>query len=155
SVTATQTAATPAPRLAIVDLLRGAAILAMIVYHAAWDLTYFRLIPVDVGLDPGWRWFAHIIAGTFLGLVGISLVLATRNGFRLRPYLRRLGILVAAAAAVTLVTWRIFPDEFVYFGILHVIALSSIVALPFLGLPPLIIALAAAACFAAPVYLTS
>ena len=41
-------------RLAIVDALRGAALIGMFVYHFSWDLLFFHLIGVDVGrIRPG------------------------------------------------------------------------------------------------------
>ena len=143
-------AAAPAARLPLVDMARGAAIVAMIVYHAAWDLSFFRLIPVDVGGSLGWSLFARAIAGSILAVVGISLVLATRRGLHLARFVRRLAILVAAAASITLVTWFVFPDSFIFFGILHSIAVASVLGLAFVRLPVAAVALAAAAVFVAP-----
>lgn len=140
-------------RWPLIDAARGVAILAMIVYHAVWDLGYFGLTGIDADEDPLWRWFAHVIAGTFLALVGIGLVLATRNGFRPRRYLRRLAIIVAAALLVTIGTYWVFPEAFVFFGILHCIAAASVLALPFLRLPIWLTAITAAICLAAPQFL--
>lgn len=145
----------PAPagrpfRLAVIDVARGVAILAMIVYHAGWDLSAYRLIDVDVAASLGWKIFARLIAGTFLALVGISLVLAARNGFRPAPYLRRLAIIVAAAAIVSLGTYWFLPGSFVFFGILHCIAATSVLALPFLRAPVWLTAVAAVAFLAGP-----
>jgi uncharacterized membrane protein len=149
--------ATPDPggRIAAIDALRGLAILAMIVYHFSWDLSYFGMISVDVVQDPGWKAFARMIAGSFIGLVGISLVLATRSGLRWRPYLRRLAIIVAAALLVTFGTWYLFPDAFVFFGILHLIAFASVAALPFLRLPIPIVFLVGAVVLALPFFVTA
>lgn len=144
-------AAAPVPsRLALVDLARGVALLAMFVYHFAYDLSYFRLIETDVVIEPGWRLFARCIAGSFLTIVGFSLVLATRKGLNRPAYLRRLAMVAGAAALVTLGTWFAMPQNFIFFGILHHIALASVLALPFLRLPTIIIALAAALAFALP-----
>jgi uncharacterized membrane protein len=128
-------------RIIAVDALRGMAIIAMIMYHFAWDLGFFGFISVDVAENLGWVVFARTIAGTFVGLVGVSLVLATRTGLRMRPYLRRLAIIISAAILVTLGTWWFLPQSFVFFGILHLIAFASVAALPFLFLPtPIILA---------------
>jgi len=151
----TATAATPAPRLAIIDVLKGVAIVAMIVYHFAWDLSAYQLVGVDVTHDPGWRLFARSIASSFLALVGINLVLALRNGFRPRPYVRRLAIILAAALLVSLGTWWLDPGTFVFFGILHMIFVASILALPFVRAPVWITLGAAAVFLAGPHFLTS
>jgi uncharacterized membrane protein len=148
-------AAERAPRLAIIDVLKGVAIIAMIVYHFAWDLSAYQLIAVDVTNDPGWRLFARSIASAFLALVGINLVLALRRGFRPRPYFRRLAIILAAALLVSLGTWWLDPGTFVFFGILHLIFVASILALPFIH-APLFVTLAAAVFFiAGPLFLAS
>ncbi len=143
------------PRLAVIDLARGVAIVAMVIYHTAFDLSDNGLIATNVIEDLRWKVFARLIAGTFLVLVGIGLVLATRSGFNRAAYLRRLGLIVGGAALVSLGTWWFDPSTFVFFGILHEIAAASVLALPFLLLPSWIVAVAAAAIVAAPWFLTS
>jgi len=143
-----------APRIAAIDALRGLAIAAMIVYHFSWDLSSFGFIAVDVIADPGWKAFARMIAGTFVALVGVSLVLATRKGLRRQPFLRRLAIIVGAALLVTLGTWYYFPNAFVFFGILHLIAFASVAALPFLRLPTAVVLPAAVVIFTLPFFFT-
>lgn len=137
-------------RIELVDLARGIALLAMFVYHFAYDLSYFRLIRVDVVTDPAWRAFARLIAGSFLAIVGFSLVLATRKGFDRGNYLRRVALIACAAVLVTCATWFALPDVFIFFGILHHIALASVLALPFLFLPTPVVAIAAVIVFALP-----
>lgn len=137
-------------RIELIDLGRGVALLAMFVYHFAYDLSFFRLVEVDVLSHPGWRAFARLIAGSFLAIVGFSLVLATRCGFDREAYLRRLALVACAAALVSFGTWFAIPGNFVFFGILHHIALASVLALPFLRLPPFALALSSAVCFVLP-----
>jgi uncharacterized membrane protein len=137
-------------RLPLIDAARGLAVVAMVIYHFSWDLRFFGYIAADVETDLGWRSFARTIAGAFLFLVGVSLVLSTRRGIDTRAFLKRLGIIVAAAAAITIVTWFVFPDTFIFFGILHHIALASVLGLAFLRLPACLVAATALACFAAP-----
>lgn len=142
------------PRLDIVDLARGLALLAMFVFHFAYDLSSFRLIDFDVQAEAGWRWFARLIAGSFLILVGVSLVLATRHGLNRQAYLKRLAMVAAAAGLVTLATFLAMPQSFIFFGILHQIALASVLALPFLRLPTFAVAVAALVVFAMPALVT-
>ncbi|WP_372422817.1 heparan-alpha-glucosaminide N-acetyltransferase [Salinarimonas chemoclinalis] len=137
-------------RFAAVDVARGAALVAMIAYHLAWDLWFYGLVAVDIPFDPGWRAFARSIAASFLILVGVSLVLAHDAGLDARAFLRRLAKVGVAAALVTAATVVAFPQSFIFFGILHMIAVGSVLALPFLRLHPAITALVAAAVLAAP-----
>jgi uncharacterized membrane protein len=148
-------AAVRRPRLAVVDLIRGIAVIAMVFYHLSWDLLDYGLIDVDVVNDPLWRAFAHVIAGSFLALVGFNLVLANRDGVRTVPYLRRLAVIAGAAALVSLGTYWFMPGAFVFFGILHMIAAASVLALPFLRAPVPVTVAVAVACLAAPSLLTS
>jgi uncharacterized membrane protein len=145
--------ASPAARLPLLDAARGAAVAAMVVYHFCWDLRYFGYIVADVEGGLGWEIFARAIASTFLLIVGVSLVLSTRNGLDRTRFLRRLGVIGAAAATITLVTWFVFGDTFIFFGILHHIAVASVFGLIFLRLPIPIVVAAAVLCFLAPPFL--
>jgi uncharacterized membrane protein len=136
------------------DAARGLAIAAMVVYHFAWDLSFFQLIATDVIGHPAWQLFARTIAASFLTLVGIGLVLGHHRGVRWTAFGRRLAVIAVAALAITAATWFAFPDDYIFFGILHCIALSSVLALPFLRVPAIVLLAAAAFCFAAPRLLT-
>jgi len=70
------------PRFAVLDAARGLALAAMVVFHFSFDLDSLGLAALDVGGDPRWRWFARLIAGSFLALSGMSLVIAHAKGMR-------------------------------------------------------------------------
>jgi uncharacterized membrane protein len=142
--------AVASPRIPLLDAARGVALVAMAVYHFTWDLGHFGFTTIEAGVDPGWRLFAKLIAGSFLFLVGIGLVLAHGAGIRWPAFWRRFGILVLAAGGITLATWYAMPEAFIYFGILHCIALSSLLALPFLRAPLALVLGAAALAFVLP-----
>jgi uncharacterized membrane protein len=144
------TAAAPSARIEALDVARGVALVCMAVFHGAWDVAFLHIVRFDPGASIGWTVFARAIAGSFLMLVGISLVLSVRNGFRPKPYLKRLAMIVAAAALVSLATYFVMPEGWIFFGILHQIALASVLALAFLRLPPRGLFLAAVAVFALP-----
>jgi len=92
---------------------------------------------------------------TFLFLVGVSLVLAHGRGIRWKGFWKRLAMVAAAALAITAATRLATPDSFIFFGILHQIALASLLGLAFLRLPALITLAAAVLVVAAPHYLRS
>lgn len=140
----------PASRLSAIDLARGLALLAMAAYHALWDLGFLRLTPANHALSGPGRVAAHLIAGSFLALVGIGLVLANGAGIRWRASLLRLARIGGAALLITAATWIAFPDSYIFFGILHCIALSSLLALPFLRAPWWLTAACATLAIAAP-----
>lgn len=141
------------PRIPLIDQLRGVALIAMAIYHFTWDLGFFGYIAPETATTGGWRIFARVIAGSFLFLVGFSLVLGHQKGFHLRPFLIRLAKIGGAALVITVATWFAFRETFIFFGILHAIAAASIVGLLFLRLPVIVTLLAAAAAVAAPLYL--
>jgi uncharacterized membrane protein len=142
----------PAPRRRIwaIDAARGAALVGMAIYHLSWDFAYFGIAPRSLPADPPMRLFSHGVAGAFLLLVGVSLALAHASGINWRGFWRRLAIVAGAAALVTLATRAFAPDEAITFGILHCIALASLLALPLLNAPPWAALIAAALTFAAP-----
>ncbi|MBN9243183.1 MAG: DUF1624 domain-containing protein [Mesorhizobium sp.] len=143
------------PRIVVIDALRGAALLAMASYHFTWDLEFFGYVAPGLTAFGGWKLYARCIASTFLFLVGVSLVLAHGRGIRWPGFWRRLAMVVAAAAAISLVTRFATPDAFIFFGILHEIALASLLGLAFLRLPGLLTLAVAALVIAAPHYLRS
>lgn len=122
-------------RLQSVDVYRGLALVAMAAYHTCWDLNYYRLIEVGIGVDPVWISLQRAILTAFLLLAGASLTLAHGNGIRWRGFWKREAILVAAALAVSAATYYEFQGAFAWFGVLHLIALGSVLALPFVVAP--------------------
>jgi uncharacterized membrane protein len=123
-----------AGRRQLLDVLRGTAIALMIAYHLCFDLDYFGVVRLDMNHAPFWLHARALIVTLFLAAMGASLALATAHGVKWRPFLRRLGWLVAAAAAVTLASRFMFPRSWIFFGVLHFIALASVLALPFVRL---------------------
>ena len=129
-------------RIRLFDVARGVALVAMAIYHFTWDLEFFRYVPAGMTAESGWKIFARCIAGSFLFLVGISLVLAHGERIKWQAFFGRLAMIVLASLAITVVTYMMMPERYVFFGILHCIALSSVLGLVFLKLPAVLTALA-------------
>lgn len=122
-------------RLQKVDLFRGLALLGMVIYHFSWDLSYFSYIAPQIPAEGSLRLLARVVAFCFLFISGFSLFLAQGKKLHPKAFSRRLLIIVLAAFLVSLATYFIMPQGFIYFGILHEIALASIIGLFFLYTP--------------------
>ena len=125
-------AATARTRWEAVDLLRGIAIVAMIVYHFCFDLAYHGWIRADFSEDWRWIWFRIPILGSFLFVVGVSLALGLASAESGAHFWRRIGKITLAAALVSAGSYVVFPQSFITFGVLHAIALMSVLARPLL-----------------------
>jgi uncharacterized membrane protein len=122
----------------ILDSTRGAAVVAMVLYHFGFLMMYIGWIDVAV-TNPYWRLLGRVISSTFLIVVGVSLTIwYEKNASRFGPevILRRLlgkSLYISAAAGlVTLGTLAVVPDEAVWFGVLHFIALAQVLSYPWL-----------------------
>jgi uncharacterized membrane protein len=108
----------------------------MVAYHFVFDLNYLAFIRIN--LESGfWFFFPRAIGATFLFVAGISIVLSDKHdkegkGEGYVHHLKRGLLLAAVAAGITIATW-IYPHEgFITFGIIHLIALSTLIAPLFL-----------------------
>jgi len=122
-------------RLVGLDVFRGWAIVLMIIFHFAYDLAWFRFAHFSVVHDPFWIYFRYVIVSIFLVSVGVSLGIVHRNGIRWDKVARRTLILGAAAIIVTIATRIQSPHAWVYFGILHLIFIASLVGVFFVPFP--------------------
>ena len=135
----------PAVRLPIVDVLRGFAVAQMIVFHFIYDLAYFRWIDVVMNRDAPWVAWRTAIVTQFLLLVGVSLVLRTSFRPSVADFWKRWLQVAAAAALVSIGSWFMFRDRFIFFGILHFAAAALILVRPLLRFGPWLIAAGVAA----------
>lgn len=132
------------PRITLIDTLRGVALLAMASYHFTWDLEFFGYLDPGTATQGWWKIYARAIASSFLFLAGVSLVLAHYPDIRWRAFWKRFAMVAGAAAAISIATLIALPNEWIFFGILHSIAIASLIGLAFIRLPPLVSGSAAA-----------
>lgn len=145
----------PRPRLAALDLCRGMALLAMALFHSVWDLVYFGWLPSEVTTSARFHGFGHSIASVFFALAGVSLILAHKDQLHWQPFLRRLALLTSAAGAISVITWYGMPEGVITFGMLHCLAIGSLLAVMFIHAPVLLTACAALLALAAPLFIAA
>ncbi len=124
-------------RILGLDAARGVAIIAMVAYHFCFDLRYFGITHADFEHDPRWLTARSLILGSFMLIAGISLVLASRNVDANRRWLAHVAKIAVAALLATAASAAMFPQSFIWFGALHAIAVSLLVARPFVSRPAL------------------
>jgi len=127
-------ATTRAPRLPLVDVLRGFAVAQMIVYHFIYDLNHFGWVKLRMFHEQPWIGWRTAIVTQFLLLVGVSLVLRASFNPTPRGFWRRWLQVAAAAALVSAGSALLLGPRFIWFGILHFIAAALILVRPLVAL---------------------
>jgi len=119
-------------RYELLDVLRGLAVVQMMVFHFCFLLKEFKLAFLDFSRNIYWTSFRVVIVSMFLSLVGISLTIAYHKGLNKKRYFGRLAQLLVYGLALSLTTYLINPQRTVYFGILQFIFIASILGLVFI-----------------------
>lgn len=117
----------PCERLDRIDALRGLAMVWMTVFHFLFDLTHFGWIKQDFYADPFWTWQRVAIVSMFLFCAGLGQAVASVQGQSWRRFWKRWLQVAGCAVLVSIGSWFMFPNSFIYFGILHGMALMLIV----------------------------
>ncbi len=118
-------------RLWEIDSLRGIAIILMVISNFVTDMSYFGIYSINT-YSGFWLYFARTVVSMFILLAGISLTLSY-SGVRnekakeiRRKYLLRGTKIFGSGMVITLVTWVFLKEDYVLFGILHLIGISII-----------------------------
>lgn len=108
------------PRYALLDAVRGATVVAMVLFHLVYDLVF--IYEVDIAWfrgTPGEVW--EIAVGwSFVAVAGCSAALSHSNG-------RRACKLGLVALGITAVTGVVRVDIPIYFGVIHCLAACAAV----------------------------
>lgn len=115
-------------RFDAVDALRGAAMLWMTAFHLSFDLNQFGYIQQNFYTDPVWTGQRTLIVSLFLGCAGMGQALAVAGGQSWARFWRRWVQVVACALLVTVGSYLMYPQSFIYFGILHGMAVMVLIA---------------------------
>lgn len=115
-------------RLGRLDALRGAAMVWMTAYHFCFDLNHFGWVQANFFHDPFWTWQRTAIVSLFLFCAGLGQAVALQRGQGWPRFWRRWGQVALAALLVSAGSYVMYPQTFIYFGVLHGIAVMLIVA---------------------------
>jgi uncharacterized membrane protein len=120
---------TPAsrPRYDRIDALRGIAIVWMTVYHFCFDLNHFGWIRQNFLYDPFWTNQRTAIVSLFLFCAGLGQAVAYAQGQGWSRFWRRWAQVAACALLVSAGSALMFPGSFIYFGVLHGIAVMLVI----------------------------
>lgn len=106
-------------RYARLDRLRGLALVWMAIFHFCFDLSYFQLINANFYVDSFWTTQRTCILSLFLLCAGAGQAVATAQGQTWARFWRRWAQVAGCALLVTVGSMQMFPDTFIYFGVLH------------------------------------
>ena len=118
----------PASRHDTIDCLRGLAVVWMTLYHFCFDLNHFGWIHQQMLVDPVWTMQRTLIVSLFLFCAGLSQAVALARQPRRFAWVfwRRWAQVALAALLVSLGSWWMFHQSYIYFGVLHGIAVMLI-----------------------------
>ena len=114
-------------RIEAVDALRGFALVWMAVFHGCFDLSNAGLLSANFYADPFWTWQRSCILSLFLLCAGAGQALAFHQGQSWRRFGVRWLQIAGCAALVSLGSALIFPNSFIYFGVLHGMAVMLVI----------------------------
>ena len=122
------------PRYEAVDTLRALAIVWMTVFHFCFDFNQAGAVNARVGWvaqnfynDLFWTWQRTMIVTLFLFCAGVSQAIAVKQGQSRRRFFKRWLQIVGCALVVTAGSYLLYPRSFIYFGVLHGIAVMLLI----------------------------
>lgn len=114
-------------RILALDLYRALGIVLMVLFHFSYDLHHFGFSSIDTTKSEFFIYFRTFIVTIFMSAVGMSLYVVYTKAFNPKKYYKRLLVLGLAATLISLVTFFIFPHTWIYFGVLHMIFIASLI----------------------------
>jgi uncharacterized membrane protein len=98
----------------------------MTVFHFCFDLSHFGWWKQNFYTDPFWTWQRTAIVSLFLFCAGLGQAVAVAQAQSWKRFWKRWGQIAACALLVTAGSFWIFPKSFIYFGVLHGIAVMLV-----------------------------
>lgn len=117
----------PSQRLDTLDALRGFAVVWMTLFHFCFDLNQFGYTQQNFYADAFWTGQRTAIVSLFLFCAGLGQAVAVQQAQSLKRFWRRWLQVASCALLVTAGSYLMYPKSFIYFGVLHGIAVMLLV----------------------------
>ena len=118
-----------------IDLLRGLAIVLMVIFHFSYDLTVFGWADFSTSKDIEWIIFRAVIVSSFLLAVGMSSYSAYQKSVNKNKLIKSVSKLFAVSMFITLGSFFMHPNAWVYFGIIHFVTVALPISVLFVRAP--------------------
>ncbi len=120
------------------DMIRGFALIFMILLHLVWDLDYFGIFKLNTQFYQS----NVVVQVLFFSIVGVCQSLKsdkeplTDDQRRAKTWkIAKRGLyILGLGMIISLVTFIIMPDRPIFFGVLHCIGLSILLSIPLIRL---------------------
>ncbi|MCS7122192.1 MAG: DUF1624 domain-containing protein [Archaeoglobaceae archaeon] len=112
-----------------IDFARGVAVILMLVYHFFFDFYFFGKVELS---EDFLFYFPRFVGAMFIFISGYTMSVVKPGIFRV---LRKILKLTLLAITISFVTFILFKEKMVYFGILHFFALATLISIPFVKRP--------------------
>ena len=110
-----------------VDALRGLSMVWMTVFHLCFDLANAGLIQANFYQDPRWTVQRTCILSLFLLCAGAGQAIALAQAQTWQRFGRRWLQILGCALLVSAGSYLMFPNSFIYFGVLHGMAVMLLI----------------------------
>lgn len=111
-----------------IDILRGVAMVWMTVFHFSFDLAHAGYTQQNFYTDPVWTVQRTCILSLFLWCAGASQAIALHQQQSWSKFWRRWSQIAGCALLVSVGSWAMFPTSYIYFGVLHGMAVMLLIA---------------------------
>ncbi len=119
------------------DVIRGGALIGMILFHANYILEEVFYIQTLLFSSLFWYILGKSVAITFIFVSGISFFLSVQDK-NIDPIihnaLKKCFILTAIAISISIITYLFFYDQRISWGIIHFFAIATLIGLIFVRL---------------------
>ena len=122
----------------------------MTVFHLCFDLSYLHIWPQDFYRDPFWLWQRTAIVSLFLLCAGMGQAAALAQAVPWQRFLRRWSLVAGCALLVSVASYLVFPQSYIYFGVLHGMALMLLLLRGLRCAPAWLLLVLAAICLVLP-----